>query len=106
MESSISQEPAKSLGRRTTKLDELKRIKERNQEYKQEQEYLELLKLQHGDQFQIKDLNKQQKLKLSKLNWMYDDVPFEGNEKVEENSSGFIESNVEFTDGKSKLRIY
>lgn len=76
------------------KLDELKRIKERNQEYKQEQEYLELLKLQHGDQFQIKDLNKQQKLKISKLNWMYDDVPFEGNEKVEENSSGFIESNV------------
>ncbi|AOW29817.1 pre-mRNA-splicing factor CWC25 [Candida albicans L26] len=85
------------------KLDELKRIKERNQEYKQEQEYLELLKLQHGDQFQIKDLNKQQKLKISKLNWMYDDVPFEGNEKVEENSSGFIESNVEFTDGKSKV---
>ena len=34
---------------------------------------------------------------------MYDDVPFEGNEKVEENSSGFIESNVEFTDGKSKV---
>jgi len=73
------------------------------EKYKQEQEYLELLKLQHGDQFQIKDLNKQQKLKISKLNWMYDDVPFEGNEKVEENSSGFIESNVEFTDGKSKV---
>ena len=85
------------------KLDELKRIKERNQEYKQEQEYLELLKLQHGDRFQIKDLNKQQKLKLSKLNWMYDDVPFESNEKVEENSSGFIESSVEFTDGKTKV---
>ncbi|RCK65247.1 Pre-mRNA-splicing factor CWC25 [Candida viswanathii] len=85
------------------KLDELKKIKEKNYEYKQEQEYLELLKLQYGDNFESKDLKKLEKLKLSKLNWMYDDVPFENNEQVEENSSGFIESSLEFTEGKSKV---
>ena len=85
------------------KLDELKKIKEKNYEFKQEQEYLELLKLQYGDNFDTKDLKKLEKLKLSKLNWMYDDVPFENNEQVEENSSGFIESSLEFTEGKSKV---
>ncbi|EMG46424.1 CWC25 Pre-mRNA-splicing factor CWC25 [Candida maltosa Xu316] len=85
------------------KLDELKKIKEKNHEYKQEQEYLQLLKLQYGDKFNANDLNKSEKLKLSKLNWMYDDVPFENNEQVEENSSGFIESSLEFTEGKSKV---
>ena len=48
-------------------------------------------------------MKKLEKLKLSKLNWMYDDVPFENNEQVEENSSGFIESSLEFTEGKSKV---
>lgn len=85
------------------KLDELKKIKEKNYEYKQEQEYRELLKLQYGDNFDSKDLKKLEKLKLSKLNWMYDDIPFENNEQVEENSSGFIESSLEFTEGKSKV---
>lgn len=85
------------------KLDELKKIKEKNYEYKHEQEYRELLKLQYGDNFDSKDLKKLEKLKLSKLNWMYGDIPFENNEQVEENSSGFIESSLEFTEGKSKV---
>ncbi|KAK6457092.1 uncharacterized protein RJT20DRAFT_37097 [Scheffersomyces xylosifermentans] len=83
------------------KLKELKRIKERNAEYEKEQEYRNLLKLQYGEDFKQEDLKKGEKLKLSKLNWMYDDMPKVDDPK--ENSSGFIESNEEFTEGKSKV---
>ncbi|KAG7664295.1 CWC25 [[Candida] subhashii] len=87
------------------KLDEFKKIKELNQEFKSEQEYIDLLKLQYGDNFKLEELNKSQKLKLSKLNWMYDDVPFENQQEEEEtkNESGFIESNLEFNEGKEKI---
>ncbi|ABN66778.2 predicted protein [Scheffersomyces stipitis CBS 6054] len=83
------------------KLKELKRIKELNQEFQKEQEYRNLLKLQYGEDFNEGDLKKNEKLKLSKLNWMYDDMP--KTDEPTENSSGFTESNEEFLEGKTKV---
>ncbi|EGW32178.1 uncharacterized protein SPAPADRAFT_71664 [Spathaspora passalidarum NRRL Y-27907] len=85
------------------KLQELQKIKQKNQEYEQEQDYLNLLKLQYGDNFKLEDLKKPERLKLSKLNWMYEDVPFEEKEEEVKNDAGFIESSNEFTEGKSKV---
>ncbi|ODV81455.1 uncharacterized protein CANTADRAFT_87480 [Suhomyces tanzawaensis NRRL Y-17324] len=80
------------------KLAELKKIRERNEELAKEQEYLNLLKLQHGDDFNNDDLSKTEKLKLNKLNWMYEDVPHSS-----KNEAGFIERSDEFVEGKEKV---
>ncbi|KAI5964233.1 CWC25 [Candida pseudojiufengensis] len=85
------------------KLKQLKEDQLKNEESKKEQEYIDLLKLQYGDNY--KDhLSTNEKLKVNKLSWMYDDVPFEAPEAEEtKNTSGFIESNLEFTDGKKEV---
>jgi len=80
------------------KLNEFKKIKERNEELAKEQEYINLLKLQYGDDFDEADLTKNERLKLSKLNWMYNDQP-----TSTVNSSGFNEVSGEFVEGKKKV---
>jgi hypothetical protein len=80
------------------KLNEFKKIKERNEELAKEQEYINLLKLQYGDDFDEGDLTKNERLKLSKLNWMYNDQPVSTM-----NSSGFNEISGEFVEGKKKV---
>ncbi|CAI5760053.1 unnamed protein product [Candida verbasci] len=86
------------------KLKELKLIKQKNQEFEKEKEYLDLLKLQYGDEFDRSKLSKDEKLKISKLNWMYNDLPFEPTEEIkDEESNGFIQSNQEFVEGKTKV---
>ncbi|KAI3403259.2 CWC25 [Candida oxycetoniae] len=84
------------------KLKDYKDYKEKKHEHKQEQEYLQLLKLQYGENFTIDQLSHKEKLKVSKLSWMYEDVPFENLQETT-NSSGFIESNLEFTEGKTQV---
>ena len=84
------------------KLQELKESKEKNLEFKKEQEYLDLLKLQYGDNFSKDQLSSNEKLKVSKLSWMYEDVPFEKQETETMSSSGFIETTTEFTEGKTE----
>lgn len=81
------------------KLDELKRIRELNKEHDREQEYLQMLKLQHGSDFKTKDLSAAEKLRLNKLDWMYKDVP---DSKLTKNDAGFIERSDELPD-KSKV---
>lgn len=88
------------------KLQELKESKEKNLEFKKEQEYLDLLKLQYGDNFSKDQLSSNEKLKVSKLSWMYEDVPFEKQETETMSSSGFIETTTEFTEVKQKQRTY
>ena len=83
------------------KLQELKESKEKNLEFKKEREYLDLLKLQYGDNFSKDQLSSNEKLKVSKLSWMYEDVPFEKQETETMSSSGFIETTTEFTECKS-----
>lgn len=86
------------------KLTELKKIREINSELQKEQEYKRLLQLQHGEEFSEKDLNKGEKLKLNKLNWMYEDMPFESDPASEKtNEGGFIEHNTEFLEGKAQV---
>ncbi|KAI5956363.1 CWC25 [Candida jiufengensis] len=84
------------------KLKQLKEDQVKNEEFKKEQEYLDLLKLQYGSDYE-NHLSNNEKLKVSKLSWMYEDVPFEKQEQETKNSSGFIESNAEFTDGKKEV---
>ncbi|KAI5970832.1 CWC25 [Candida margitis] len=84
------------------KLKELKESKEKNAEFKKEQEYLDLLKLQYGENFSKDQLSSNEKLRVSKLNWMYEDVPFEKQETEMLNSGGFIETTAEFTEGKTE----
>lgn len=63
-----------------------------------------MLQLQHGEEFSEKDLNKGEKLKLNKLNWMYEDMPFESDPASEKtNEGGFIEHNTEFLEGKAQV---
>lgn len=83
------------------KLAELKKIREIDSELKKEQEYKRLLQLQHGDEFNQKDLNKGEKLKLNKLNWMYEDMPFEEPSETAK-AGGFIEHDSEFLQGKEQ----
>lgn len=86
------------------KLTELKKIREINSDLQKEQEYKRLLQLQHGEEFSEKDLNKGEKLKLNKLNWMYEDMPFESDPASEKtNEGGFIEHNTEFLEGKAQV---
>ncbi|KAK6460214.1 hypothetical protein DFJ63DRAFT_337590 [Scheffersomyces coipomensis] len=84
------------------KLQEIKQIKQLQQEYHQENEYKSLLTLQYGEGFDKKDLNNNEKLKLNKLNWMYDDMPKKDDEEVE-GENGFVDSNEEFLDGKNEV---
>lgn len=84
------------------KLKELKESKEKNFEFKKEQEYLDLLKLQYGENFSKDQLSSNEKLKVNKLSWMYEDVPFEKQETELMNSGGFIETTEEFTEGKTE----
>ena len=84
------------------KLKDYKDYKSKKDEYKQEQEYLNLLKLQYGEDFNADQLSEKEKLKVSKLSWMYEDVPFEKPTETT-NSSGFIESNQEFVEGKAEV---
>ncbi|KAG5420229.1 CWC25 [Candida metapsilosis] len=84
------------------KLKELKESKEKSLEFKKEQEYLDLLKLQYGENFSKDQLSSNEKLKVSKLSWMYDDVPFEKQESEVANPGGFIETTAEFTEGKTE----
>ncbi|RLV91726.1 Pre-mRNA-splicing factor CWC25 [Spathaspora sp. JA1] len=86
------------------KLEELTKINIKNEEFTKEQDYLNLLKFQYGNDFKVDQLNKSEKLKLNKLNWMYEDVPFEEQEEEEtKNDAGFIESKEEFNEGKAKV---
>lgn len=81
------------------KLQEYKKIKQKNEEISKQQEYLNLLKLQYGEDFNPANLSKNEKLKLSKTNWMYTDYQ----PTSEVNSSGFNEVNQEFLEGKKKV---
>ncbi|KAK6197378.1 uncharacterized protein RJT21DRAFT_3476 [Scheffersomyces amazonensis] len=83
------------------KLAEFKQIEKLEDEFKSEQEYKHLLKLQYGDDFKVSDLKGKEKLKLNKLSWMYDDMPKTDEAEVE-NEAGFIESK-EFTEGKNEV---
>lgn len=76
------------------KLNEFKKIKQRNEELNDEKEKLELMKLQYGED--LKDLPAEEKLKLNKLNWMYDDPTVK-------NEAGLNEMSEEFLLGKSHV---
>ncbi|CUM65917.1 uncharacterized protein PRCAT00003570001 [Priceomyces carsonii] len=76
------------------KLAELKKIKEKNKEIQDEKEKLQLMKMQYGDD--LENLPSDQKLKLNKLDWMYD-------EPSKKDEAGFNEMRDEFLLGKTQV---
>lgn len=76
------------------KVNELKKIKERNKEIAEESEKLELLQMQYGKDFD--SMPAEQKAKMNKLGWMYD-------QPSKKDEAGFNEMRDEFLLGKNQV---
>lgn len=80
------------------KLKEHKKIGELNKELNREEEFKNLLTMRYGNNFDKANLTPNERLRLNKLNWMYEGAAEEN--KV--NSAGFVEKG-EFTEGKKEV---
>lgn len=81
------------------RLKEHQKIQKRQQELAEERTKLELLKLQYGDD--LLKLPVAEKLKLNKLDWMYDDPTAKSQGTL--NEDGFREVDLEFDVGKKEV---